>query len=151
MSDEMRNGLIERFETSRAELKAAIEGLTTAQMVERSIDGWSLKDHLLHLANWDDVRASEVERISAGFDSACRMSHQQDADFDAMSYDLRKDLSLEQAMWELEHSRARLLTAIRQATDRGLDPSLYGEAGLVNGHESEHAGWIQAWRQRLGI
>ena len=38
------------------------------------------------------------------------------------------------------------LEAIGAATERGLDPSLYGEAGLRSGHEAQHAGWIRRWR-----
>jgi hypothetical protein len=55
-------------------------------------------------------------------------------------------MSPAQAQWELEHSRATLLAAISGATERGLDASLYGEAGLVSSHEAEHAGWIRRWR-----
>jgi hypothetical protein len=130
---------------------AAIDGLTPEQMMDPSIDGWSVKDHMLHIAAWDDIRAAEVTRISAGFESAWRMTGAQDEAFNEMSYDIRRALSYEQAVWEIVESRIRLLAAIRDATDRGLDDTLYGEAGLVSGHELEHAAWIRAWRERLSI
>ena len=68
-----------------------------------------------------------------------------------MSYELRRALSYEQAVWEIVESRIRLLAAIRDATSRGLDEGLYGEAGLVSSHELEHAGWIRDWRARTRI
>ena len=62
----------------------------------------------------------------------------------------RRDLSLEQARWELEHSRAVLLDTIEAATERGLDGSLYGEAGLRSTHEGAHTEWIRRWRAESG-
>jgi hypothetical protein len=81
-----------------------------------------VKDHLAHLALWDDVRASEVARISAGHGSAWRMTGVQDETHNAIACQLRRDISLALARWELETPRQRLLDAIRSATPRGLDP-----------------------------
>lgn len=135
----------------REELLSAIEGLSDEQLTDPSIDGWSVKDHLAHLALWDDIRADEVERISAGYASAWRMTGEQDEAFNAMAYEIRRTFSLDQVRWELAASFRRLLDAIAAATPRGLDPSLYGEAGLVSSHAAEHAGWIQRWRRERGI
>ena len=143
---EDRQGLREHYRRMRAELLAAVEGLDEAPMCEPSLDGWSVKDHLAHLALWDDVRASEVARISAGHASAWRMTGQQDGAYSALGHALRRDLSLEQVRWELATSHQRLLDAIAAATPRGLDGSLYGEAALRSTHEAAHAGWIKRWR-----
>jgi len=149
---EDKEALLAHYRQARLELVAAIDGIPDGLMVERSLDGWSVKDHLLHLSLWDDVRASEVQRISAGFESAWRMSDEGDEAYNAMGHELRRDLSLEQARWEFATSRQRLLDAILAATPRGLDASLYGEAGLVRGvHDDEHAGWIKRWRREKGI
>src|ERR1044071_7925034 len=100
MMAEGRDELLRHYRQSRERLLKAIEGLTDAQMVEPTIDGWSVKDHLLHLAAWDDIRASEVVRISAGYASAWKMDPGQDENYNQMAYALRRDLSLEQAKWE---------------------------------------------------
>ena len=142
-----RDTLLEHYRETRADLLDAIDGVSDELMTERTLDGWSIKDHLAHIALWDDTRAQEVERISAGHDSTWRMSGEQDAAFNEIGYDLRRDLPLAQVRWELEASRERLLRAIERANDRGLDPSLYGEAGLTSGHEAQHAGWIRRWRE----
>jgi uncharacterized damage-inducible protein DinB len=147
---EDRAALLEYYRRTRADLLAAIDGLSDAEMTETSLDGWSVKDHLAHLALWDDLRADEVERISAGHESVWRMTPAQDEAYNEMGYHLRRDLPLAQARWELDRSRRRLLDAITAATARGLDASLYGEAGLRTGHEAEHAGWIQRWRRERG-
>jgi uncharacterized damage-inducible protein DinB len=141
-----KDALLRHYRDTRAELLAAIEGLSDELLSEPTLDGWSVKDHLTHLAFWDDIRAGEVARISAGYDSAWRMSPEQDEAYNLMAHDLRLNLSPAQAKWELMTSRQRLLDAIAAATPRGLDASLYGEAGLISGHEAEHTRWIRRWR-----
>ena len=79
------------------------------------------------------------------------MDEGQDEAYNTMAYELRRTLSLEQAKWEFATSRQRLLDAIAAITPRGLDFSLYGEAGLHSGHEIEHTGWIKRWRGEKGF
>ncbi|MBI4570936.1 MAG: DinB family protein [Chloroflexi bacterium] len=148
---EDRDGLLRDYRRMREELLAAVDGLSEELMTEPSLDGWSIKDHLAHLAVWDEIRASEVVRVSVGHDSAWRMTGDQDAAYNALAYDLRRALSLGQVRWELETSRQRLLDAISSATARGLDGSFYGEAGLRSLHETEHTGWIKRWRGEKGV
>ncbi|MEX2373354.1 MAG: DinB family protein [Dehalococcoidia bacterium] len=147
---EDRAALIAHFRQMRQAMLDAIEGLSDAQMTEPSLDGWSVKDHLAHIAFWDEMRASEVERISAGQDTAWRMTEEQDEALNTLAYDLRAGLSLAQVRWELEASGRAVLDAIAAATDAGLDGSRYGEAGLVSRHEAQHTGWITRWRGERG-
>lgn len=148
---EDREDLLRHYRESRARLQAAIDGLTDEQMSEQTLDGWSVKDHLAHLALWDDIRAAEVERISAGHDSAWNMTEQQDEAHNAAGYELRRSLSAAQARWELETSRRKLLGAITAAPPRGLDPTRYGAAALRSDHEDQHSGWIERWRGEQGL
>ena len=148
---EDRDALLRHYRESRAALLAAIDGLTDAQMTDPSIDGWSVKDHLAHVALWDDIRTSEVTRISAGHGSAWRITYEQAEAYNAIAYPARRDLPLAQVRWELATSRARLVDAIAAATPRGLDASLYSETGLRSTHEAEHAGWIKRWRGERGF
>ena len=146
-----KEGLLQHYRTARDELLSAIEGLSDALMTDPSLDGWSVKDHFAHIAFWDDIRAREVERISAGHESAWRMTSEQDAAYNALGYELRRGLPIDQVRWELETSRQRLLAAVSSATARGLDGSLYGEAGLRTLHEAQHAGWIKRWRDERRV
>lgn len=148
---EDKEDLLQHYRRTREELLSAIEGLSDAQLTESSLDGWSVKDHLAHIAVWDDVRASEVIRISAGHESAWRMTGEQDESYNAVAHAMRLRLSPDQVRWELETSRQRLLDAIASATARGLDGSLYGEAGLRSLHEAVHTPWIKRWRQESGV
>jgi uncharacterized damage-inducible protein DinB len=148
---ENREALLEHYRRMREELLHAIEGLTNEQMTEPSLDGWSVKDHLAHLAHWDDIRASEVLRISAGWDSAWRTKGDQDEAVNRLIHDLRVGLSVKQVKWELATSRQRLVDAITAATERGLDSALYGEAALRSTHEATHTGWIKRWRRERAL
>ncbi|MBM3945992.1 MAG: DinB family protein, partial [SAR202 cluster bacterium] len=67
---ETREDLLRHYHQMRQDLLSAINGLADEQMTEPSLDGWSVKDHLAHIALWDDIRVSEVVRISAGHESA---------------------------------------------------------------------------------
>ncbi|GAC1318730.1 MAG: hypothetical protein NVSMB2_13630 [Chloroflexota bacterium] len=145
-----RNALLVHFRQMRQDMLAALDGISDDALTETSLDGWSVKDHLAHLSLWDDIRASEVERLSAGHASAWKLSGDQDDAFNQMSYQARAGLSLDQIRWEFDHSHARLLEAISHANPRALDPSAYGEAGLDSTHESQHATWIRTWRTRQG-
>lgn len=149
--DENREALLCHYQEMRDQLLSSIAGLSDELMTEPSLDGWSVKDHLAHLAFWDDIRTSEVERISAGYASAWRTAGDQDETFNGLIHDLRLGLSLDQVKWELAASRQRLVAAISSATERGLDASLYGEAALRSTHEAVHTGWIRRWRAQRGI
>ncbi len=147
---EDREALLQHYRRMREDLLAAINGLSEAQMTERTLDGWSVKDHLLHLAFWDDLRAGEVERISAGHASVWRITGAQDETINAVVHEARLGISVEQAQWELGRSRQRFMDALSAATERGLDGALYGEAGLRSTHEAQHTGWIRRWRGERG-
>ena len=147
---EDREELLQYYRESREKLLAAIDGLTDEQMSEPTIDGWAVKDHLAHLALWDDIRADEVERISAGFDSGWDMTDEQDEALNVAGYEMRRSISATQARWEIENSRRKLLEAIAAAPTEALDTSRYRAAGLRSDHEGDHAGWLQRWRNEKG-
>jgi uncharacterized damage-inducible protein DinB len=148
---EDRDALLKHYREMRGELLAAIDGLSDELLAERSLDGWSVAEHLAHLALWDDIRAIEVARISAGYESAWRMTDEQDDAFNGLMHEARRGVPVGQAKWELARARQWLLDAIREATPRGLDDSLYGSAGLRSSHEAQHAGWIRRWRTEKGV
>jgi hypothetical protein len=148
---EDKHDLLQHYGSSRADFLAAIAGLGDGQLTDASIDGWSIKDHMAHISFWDDLRAVEVLRISAGHDSAWRLKPDQEDGLNKVAYANRRDLSLEQVKWEFISSRRRLLDAISSASARGLEPSYYGEPALRSTHESAHMDWIKRWRSEKGI
>ena len=147
---ENREALLDHYLHMRGEMLASIAELSDDMMIDPSIDGWSVKDHLAHLAIWDDIRASEIVRISAGQESAWRMTPDEDSIFNALFHTVRLKLSLQQVLWEYESSLQRVVSALQAASSRGLDESLYGESPPRTGHDAQHAGWILRWRSERG-
>lgn len=148
---EVRKILLKHYRDMRNDLLSVIDGLSDELMAEQSIDGWSVKDHLVHLAFWHELRANEILRISAGYEAAWPpVGEEQTEGFNSLIQGFRKDLSVDQAKWELESSRQRVIDAISTATERGLDSSFYKEAGLMSTHEAMHAVWIKRWREQRG-
>jgi uncharacterized protein (TIGR03083 family) len=147
---EDRDDLLRHYRDSRKKMLEVLHGLTDEQLSDPTLDGWAVKDHLAHLALWDDLRAAEVERISAGHESAWKMTDEQDDDYNEAAYQMRRGMSPAQARWELEHSRARLLEAIEKAPPEALDPSRYGAAGVRSTHEGQHTEWLDRWRREKG-
>ena len=49
---EDREALLQHYRQMREALLAAIDGLSDAVLTDPSLDGWSVKDHLAHLALW---------------------------------------------------------------------------------------------------
>lgn len=149
---EDRDSLLTHYRQMRADLLDAIAGLTDAQLTERTLDGWCVKDHMAHIALWDEKRAAEIARVSAGYAPAWQhMTDEQNQEYNDLTQAMRADLSPDQVRWELATTHERLLEAIAGAAERGLDPSLYREAGLRGTHEAQHTAWIRRWRQEKGI
>lgn len=143
---ENRETLIRHYLEMRQALLAVVDALPPEALTVGVVDGWTVADHLSHLAAWDELRASEVVRISAGYESICRMDETQGDVYSTLMHALRRPLSMEQVRWELDQSHRRLLDAIASATDTGLDGSRYGEAGLRSTHEAEHTTWLLNYR-----
>ena len=148
---ESKADLLMHYRAMREGLLAAIDGLTDAHISEPTLDGWAVKDHLIHLALWDEIRSAEVDRISAGFDSLWKLDPRDEATLSTVFYESRRHASAAQARWELQVTHERLLDALERAGERGLEASLYGEAGLPSGHETMHAFWIRRWRDEQGL
>ncbi len=145
-----RDELQEHFRRMRAELLMLLDGLNDDQMIERTLDGWSVKDHLTHVAFWDELRAAEIDRISAGFSTCADVTDNQAETLNQINHALFADCTLDQAMWEIGRAHQRVLDAIAVASERGLEPEHYADVGLESDHEAEHIGWIRQWRERMG-
>jgi hypothetical protein len=96
-----------------------------------------------------------VSLRSRGSLLACRQRWKgtpaQDEAFNQIAVAWRAPLSLEQILWELNRARDRVLNAISSMSNDELARVLADRLPLQTGHESEHAGFIRAWRERRGL
>ena len=135
-----RQSLLDHYHEMRQNLLDAIDDLTDDQLTDPSLDGWSVKDHLAHIAFWDEIRANDTAWPAEEMEN-----HHE------LGYAMRRDLSVDQAKWELATTHQRVLDAVTAATDRGLEQDNYGESGVYSEHEAEHTGWISRWRKEQGF
>jgi hypothetical protein len=143
--------LLEHYTRVRADLMAAIEGLSEAQMTEPTLEGWSVQDHLAHLAAWDEVRSLEIARISAGGTRAWPLlPDDQIETFNQLTVGARRAWTLPEALVELAWTRQHVLDVIAVAAEPAFDESRYGESGLESTHDLGHAAQIREWRVSKG-
>jgi hypothetical protein len=149
-----RDQLLLEMKTARARVLDAVAGLTEEQMSRPELDGWSVKDHLAHLTACDEFRFYEIGRVSRGAPAVFMSVDGEQTDaLNAVVVSLRRHMTLEELVEDLEFARSLVLEAISQAPERALSPEAYGHFP-VNGsipHDLEHAAAITAWREREGI
>ena len=148
--DNERAEIIEHLRGCEAALLKALEGLTEDQMMQPTIDGWSVRDHLTHLAFWHELRASEILRVTAGYQHAWPLTVDSQVVNDIVQ-PARSHFTLAQARWEYESAIKKVVDAVAVANERGLQQEHYGEVGLRPTHDLAHADFIGNWRKKLDI
>ena len=134
-------------------VRRAVEGLTEERMSQPAIDGWSVKDHLIHMTVWHEMRFHEVSRIARGGQAAYRaFTDEQLETMNLLTVALRRHLPVSQVLGDLDFARSLVGEAIAGCPEEALDENKYGEVGLTGiQHDFEHAETIKAWRQKAGI
>jgi hypothetical protein len=148
-----------------SELSEALDRLTEAQMTGiRDAQGWTIKDHIAHLAAWERSAVYLLEgrprHEALGVDEARYLEGDLD-EINKVIYKQTEDLSLAEARAELDKVHALLLDLLAPMTDADLLKSyshyLPDEPGEDDGrpvygyiygnsadHFAEHLGWIRS-------
>lgn len=154
MSDERpktKAELLERIRAGRARLEAVVAKLDETALEKADADGWAIKDHLAHLADWSERAAAGIQGRPA----------YEGLKLDKSAMDLSED-EVNARLQARSHSRpaAELLADFRRANDHilqlitdlpdsklfgpGADERLLGNIiGNTYEHDSEHQGWIE--------
>lgn len=139
--------------SSREELRRAIEGLTAEQMTDAVIDGWSIKDQLAHVAFWEELMAQDFLRVARGH-AAALMYHSSERtdDLNDLIISMRRKFPLGQVLSELDRTRVEMMAALDALPDEafatGFVPAFLGICGR---HDEEHSELIDRWRKEAGI
>jgi hypothetical protein len=155
MSSALRANLLARVQAARADLLTAVEGLSNDQMLTPSLDGWSARDHLAHIAAWDELRYYEVMRVVRGQPALyhdLRDDHEVQDVNRAFVY-FRRNLNPEEILREMEFSRGRVLELLEKVPEDRLAEAAEGRMRIRRAadHDMDHARQIRAWRERERI
>lgn len=158
-----RTGLLERIETAWTELHSFLDGLTDLQMTEvRDDQGWNVKDHIIHMAAWEESVAYLFEgrprHEALGIDE----SHFANASFDeinAIVRDQRMSAALPSALGQFRRVHSGLVAHIQGLSDADLKEQVttfFPQAPKSDerqvfdllydntaDHFPEHLGWIK--------
>ena len=148
-----RDQLLLEMKAARDRVMAAIAGLSDEQASRAELDGWSVKDHVSHLTACDEFRFYEIGRVSRGARPAFASDDEQMDTLNEAMVTVRRHLTVDEVMADLEFARSLVLEAIGQAPELALSTEAYGDFPVDGSiaHDLEHAAAITAWREREGI
>lgn len=157
--------LMERIDGARGLLLETIGRLSEAQLVEPGLfDGWSVKDHLSHVATWERSLAALLQGrpcyAAMNVDRHTYASGDTDA-VNALIFLHTKDRSLSEALADFEQAHTELLGVLAGLSDADLlrtyrhyqpdepgsdsgAPVIGWIAGNTYEHYAEHQTWVEA-------
>ncbi len=143
--------LLARMRTARAALEAILTGLDETALAAPGPEGWSVKDHLAHLAAWERKVLGNLEgRITyevLGVPEAVFKG----GDWVQINEYVRapdKDRPVPEVLAEFHRVNGVITRAVADLPEEklfGADDSLLNNmAGNTYGHDEEHRPWIEA-------
>ena len=158
-----RTELLEQIETAWTDLHSFLDGLTELQMTEIHDDqGWNVKDHIIHMAAWEESVAYLFEgrprHEALGIDESQFATASFD-EINAIVRDRRKRIALTSALGQFRRVHRGLVASIQGLSDADLNDQvstffpqaprnderrvldlLYDNTAQ---HFAEHLGWIK--------
>ncbi len=155
--------LLRRIRVSRAALEKTLSNLNDAQMTTQGPRGaWSVKDHLAHLAIWEQMLIEVIQARSGN--AVVQMDEQEFLaknldELNAIIYRRNKDHSLEGVRRAFKESHQRILAALDELSDADLARPAFADdptarplldkiIGDTYAHYEEHRGWIRELIER---
>ncbi len=152
-----KDELLAAIQKSRAELEAALAGLTDAQMVDPGVMGdWSVKDMLSHLTAWEAETVTLLAKTKLGKQPAAGHADKEIDELNAKWYKENKNRPLERVLADHAGVRKQMLRQLENYNDAELNeprPWLKNRAVIewvkadTFEHEAEHLVSLREWRQ----
>lgn len=154
--------LMEKIDQGWRDLQAFIASLTPEQMTKPTdAAGWTVKDHLMHLAVWEGGMAELLHRRPRWEYMGLPTESWQNRDFDAMNaviQQVHKDKSLDEVLQALESEHRRMLDTLQPLADADLqrpynsylpdstrtDAVIAWVVGDTYEHYAQHIPWMRA-------
>lgn len=113
--------LLSHMNEARGELEAFVAGVPPEELVGPRKNGWTVKDHLFHLATWDLYLIAVLDREPRV--PALGLDHDPRAPFDEVNnifFERGKDLPLNQVLGMFRGNRARIIEQVRGLAESDL-------------------------------
>ncbi len=152
----------------REALEKTIAGLSDAQLTAPGAEGWSVKDHLMHVAVWEQGIVALLNKQSRYGAMGLSRDEAQIDDFDAKNaliHERTKSRSLTDVRAAFRDSHQQMLDVLARLTEDDLlkpyshyapdepsddkRPVFSWIAGNTFGHYAEHREWIQHIIEKL--
>lgn len=154
--------LLERIQRSRSALEGTLSSLSEAQLLQSGPSGWSIKDHLAHLATWE-LGIVELLRHRPRF-AAMQIEEaisqgKGEQEINDLIYRRHAALSLSEVMNEFRTAHQQMLQTLESLDDEDLfkpyshylpegseprlDPVINWVVGNTYEHFDEHHGYIR--------
>src|SRR5216683_2871259 len=160
--------VVERVQIEWAALEYAVASLTASQLVAPGPEGWSVKDHLMHIGDWEKATTAvlrhrpQYEGFGINEETYSGLADDLDGLNDIL-YRRSVAVSIEEVHARRRRAHADTLTALSSLMDEDLQKSIaeYGGtpqntrrllekiAGDTYAHYAEHKGWIAELLDRL--
>jgi hypothetical protein len=140
-----RTELLDRIERSWVAFQATVNGLDDGQLGTTGPDGWTVKDHLVHVERWEAYMLAELEGRS-GRPELEVPETEEGPETDDINERLRAShagLPAAEARTRLEDTHARMVALLGTLDEADLRRHLPRIAGNTHEHFDEHDGWIR--------
>ena len=146
-----RDNLINKMNDARERLNAALERVTPQAEI---YPAWQLKQLLDHITGWDELVVSAFRAHSQGDIPGVKMNLDGIDQYNAVSVEERRALSIEQSRQAYDNARAAVILALQEMPAEKLDLRFRAPWGhmctvssvvkIFVSHELEHARQIVA-------
>ena len=156
--------LIKRILRSRSELEALVKTLTPTEISGiTSSDGWTVKDHLAHLAAWEAGTVAMLNKqprfIAMGLDPAF-VEASDEEEINQRIFELNRELTLDEILANFHQTHNQMMQTINELSeeelyhtysyfqpddpgeDRGI-PVIEWVKGNTYDHFDSHVEWIR--------
>jgi hypothetical protein len=154
--------LTQRISDSRTALEEMLNSLSQEQLIQPGSSGWSIKDHLAHLAAWE-LGIAELLRCRPRF-AAMQVEEavsqgKSEEEINDLIYHQHTALPLDEVMQKFREAHSQLLAVLNELDDKDLlkpyasfaveggttqqKPVVNWIIGNTYAHFDEHLGYIQ--------
>jgi hypothetical protein len=150
----MREEILEEIQAKRAEIEAIVDQLSEQQLTEARDDGgWSIKDHLAHVVEWQRRGLGAIEGRAPWEAFGIDREQYDQLDIDGINdilYQRSKDRPVEEVITDFRKTQEKVVMTLEQMNEDDLQREILESHGsryrrlgelarrTFPGHDNEH-------------